>query len=95
MTTDDTRLADPGFAPRPNPLANVLKTGTDADCPRVPEDAAAVNSRTLRWYRGFAPQDYFHCWVVEQVSVTTLRIERAARIERRARDRVVLRAELF
>ena len=80
---------------RPDPLANGLKTGTEADCPRVPEDAAAVIARAGSWYLGLKPQNLYHAWLVDQVAITSLGIDRLGRIERRLRDRVVLRAELF
>ena len=79
----------------PNPSANALKTGTLADLPRVPEDADAINARTLDWYPCHMPQHHFHCWMVEQISVTTVRIEHNGRVERRLRDRASLRAERF
>jgi hypothetical protein len=79
----------------PDPLANSLKTGTEDDCPRVPEDAAAINLRTLQWYDSLHPQNLFHCFWVGQVVVTSLRIEHVARVDRRARDRGVLQARLF
>ncbi len=82
------------FAP-PDPGANALKTGTLADLPRVPEDAAAINARTLDWYPALKPQNHFECWVVEQVSVHTVKIEHIARTERRMRDRNALRAGIF
>jgi hypothetical protein len=93
-------LADPLLfsitgTPRPNPEANAFKTGTAADCPRVPEDLATISARTINWYPGFRPQNPFHCWLVEQAVVSSLRIDRNDRIERRQRDRVALRAERF
>jgi hypothetical protein len=80
------------FAP-PNPLANCLKTGTAADIPRVPEDAITVNERAICWYHDFRPQNEFHAWMVDQIVITSLRIEHNGRIERRHRDRSALRAE--
>ncbi len=41
------------------------------------------------------PQHLFHCWMVEQISLTTVRIEHNGRMERRHRDREALRAEHF
>ncbi len=80
---------------RPDPLANALKTGTPADCPRVPEDAFAVNARAGEFYMSLRPQNLYHAWLVDQVAITSLRIDREGRVERRLRDRVALRAELF
>ena len=79
-----------------NPQANCLKTGTSADIPRVPEDALAVNYRTLQWYDALTAQNlFFHCWLVQQVAATSLKIEHIARVERRTRDRLALRSEHF
>ncbi len=79
----------------PDPTSNCFKTGTSADFPRVPEDARAVNGRTLDWYDALTPQNDYHCWMVDQVAVASVRIDHINRVERRARDRVVLRARLF
>jgi hypothetical protein len=78
-----------------DPEMNCLKTGTTADLPRLPEDTLAVNSRTLQWYAALTPQNLFHCWMVDHVSITSAQIERQNRMERRGRDRVVLRSRLF
>ncbi len=79
----------------PNPLANCLKTGTIADLPRVPEDSVAVNHRKLEWYDAFKPQNLYHCWLIDQVAITSIRIDNENRVERRARDRVALRATIL
>jgi hypothetical protein len=79
----------------PNPLANCFKTGTLADLPRIPEDALTVNIRTNEWYEALTPQNYYHCWLVQQVAVTSVKIEHVGRVERRARDRSALRSGLF
>jgi hypothetical protein len=79
----------------PNPLSNCFKTGTVADLPRVPEDALAVNTRTLEWLDSLTPQNRLHCWMVDQIAITSVRIEGNDRTDRRARDRVVLRAQRF
>ena len=84
----------PPFARR-NPEANCLKTGTVADIPRVPEDFLAVNTRTLGWYNDLKPQNLFHAWMIDQMAVTSVRIDHNSRIERRLRDRAVLHAEQF
>jgi hypothetical protein len=79
----------------PNPLANCFKTGTLADLPRVPEDAVTLNNRSLDWHKALTPQNYYHCWLLDQIAATSVRIEHLSRVERRARDRVVLRSQLF
>jgi hypothetical protein len=88
-------LNEPQRFSSPNPEANCLKTGTVADIIRVPEDVLTVNTRTLQWYDSIRPQHYFHCWMVDQICLNSIRIDRNARIERRLRDRVVLHAERF
>lgn len=82
------------FSP-PDPEANCLKTGTLADIPRQPEDAATVNERTSCWYECFSPQNEFHCWLVEQITFTSLKIDHNGRVERRLRDRAVICAKNF
>ena len=77
----------PPFA-RPNPEANCLKTAALADIPRVPEDFLAVNTRTLDWYGDIKPQNWFHAWMVDQMAITSARIDHNSRIERRLRDRI-------
>ena len=79
----------------PDPLSNCFKTGTTADLPRVPEDSVAVNVRKLDWHDAFKPQNLYHCWLIDQIAITSIRIEHADRVERRARDRVALRARAF
>jgi hypothetical protein len=95
MILNDARLFEITPIPRPNPEANAFKTGTPADCPRVPEDELTINTRTMEWYDSFHPQTQFHCWLVDQVVVNTLRIDRNGRIDRRLRDKVVIRAQRF
>jgi hypothetical protein len=92
---EDSFIPSPLRFAAANPQANCFKTGTSADVPRVPEDALAVNNRTLKWYDALTPQNLFHCWLVDQVAVVSLKIDHTDRIERRARDRVVLRSEHF
>ena len=41
------------------------------------------------------PQNEFHAWMVDQMAVTSVRIDHNGRIERRLRDRAVLHAEKF
>ena len=73
--------------------ANALKHGLCSSVV-VPEDAKQVQTRAEDWYRALKPKDAFQGWLVDQVAVLSLRIDRAERIERRLRDKVSLRAEL-
>ena len=41
------------------------------------------------------PQNLYHCWLVGEIAVISLQIERLNRIERRERDRFVLQSQLF
>ncbi len=80
-------------AGRERPLANAIKLGLAEESPRVPEDSRAVLERAGLYLNSLAPQHAWHAWILEQVSVTTLKIERVGRIDRRRRDLAALRAE--
>ncbi|WP_435018870.1 hypothetical protein TA3x_000859 [Tundrisphaera sp. TA3] len=75
--------------------ANALKHGFCSEVVQVPEDAEAVRARAGLYLQSLKPQNYFHAWVVEEVAVLTIRIDRIGRVERRERDRISLRAERF
>lgn len=80
---------------RPRPALELLQ---DRDLGRLPsrtEDALTANQRTLDWYEALTSQNLYHCWLVDQVAVASIRIDHLDRVERRARDRDVLRAGLF
>ena len=70
--------------------ANALKHGLCSSVV-VPEDAAAVQGRAMAYWRTLRPQNEFHSWLVDQIAVLTLRVDRCERIERRLRDKVSLR----
>jgi hypothetical protein len=73
--------------------ANSLKHGLCATiC--VPEDTPTIQGRIFELFGPLKPQNEFHTWLVERIAVGTLRIDRCERMERRARDKVALRAEL-
>ena len=73
--------------------ANALKHGLCASvC--VPEDLALVQQRSREIFDTLKPQNELHVWLVDQVALSTVRIDRTERIERRARDKHSLRAEL-
>ena len=73
--------------------ANSLKHGLCASVV-VPEDAELVRQRSSQWFYALKPQDEHQAWIVGQVSVLSIRLDRSERMERRARDKVCLRAEL-
>ena len=84
-------LEVPGGRERPD--ANAIKLGLAEESPRAPEDASAVLERSKLWQHTLKPQSAFHAWLVDQVSITSMKLERAGRMERRFRDRNVIRAE--
>ena len=80
--------SDPG---KRRSRANALKHGLCASAV-VPESLELIRQRALECYNGLKPQDRYQCWIVDQVAVLTLRVDRSERMERRARDKVALRA---
>ncbi len=76
------------------PGANAIKRGVAGEFPRVAEDAAAVIGREQECFGGFMPQNGWQAWLLEQLAVTTLRIDRCGRAERRLRDSATIRAAL-
>jgi hypothetical protein len=73
--------------------ANSVKHGLCCEV-IVPEDGAAIQGRISDWFWTLKPQNEFDAWLVEKISVYSLRIDRAERMERRLRDRKSLGAEL-
>src|SRR3954468_7214301 len=73
--------------------ANALKHGLCASVV-VAEDARLVQQRTSDWFDALKPQSEFHSWLVDEVAIISLRIDRCERMERRARDVKAMRAEL-
>jgi hypothetical protein len=51
-----------------------------------------VQRRAIECFEGLKPKDDYQAWIVNQVAVLTLKVDRAGRMERRARDKVALRA---
>src|SRR4051812_18325934 len=73
--------------------ANALKHGLCASVV-VAEDARLVQQRASDWFDALKPQNEFQSWLVDEVAVISLRIDRCERMERRARDVKAMRAEL-
>ena len=73
--------------------ANALKHGLCASVV-VAEDAKLVQQRASDWFDALKPQNEFQSWLVDEVAVISLRIDRCERMERRARDVKAMRAEL-
>ena len=73
--------------------ANALKHGLCASVV-VAEDAQLVQGRAREFYQTLRPQNSFHCWLVSEISLYSVRIDRCERQERRVRDKVALKAEL-
>ena len=73
--------------------ANALKHGLCATT-LVPEDLKLVRERADEWYFAIKPRNSYQAWMVNEVSIASLRIDRSERMERRLRDREMLKAEL-
>jgi hypothetical protein len=73
--------------------ANALKHGLCSTV-LVPEDLELVRERANEWFYCLKPQNPHQAWIVDQVAVISIRIDRSTRMERRYRDRAMLRAEL-
>ncbi|WP_435009289.1 hypothetical protein P12x_000541 [Tundrisphaera lichenicola] len=73
--------------------ANALKHGLCSSVV-VAEDAKLVQDRAYDFFGALRPQDHFQAWLVNEVALLSLRIERCERIERRVRDKIVIEAEV-
>ena len=74
--------------------ANALKHGLCATvC--VPESLEAVNARSADLFDALRPQNQYQSRLVEHVAIWSVRVDRCERSERRVRDKISLRAELF
>jgi hypothetical protein len=73
--------------------ANALKHGLCASVV-VAEDAKLVQQRASDWFDALKPRNEFQSWLVDEISVISLRIDRCERMERRARDVKAMKAEL-
>ena len=74
--------------------ANALKHGLCATvC--VPEDIQMVNARAADLFDALRPQNQYQARLVEHVAIWSVRVDRCERSERRVRDKISLRAELF
>ena len=61
----------------------------------IHEDAALVQKRSREYFNTLRPQNNFHCWLVTQIGLLSIRIDRDVRIERRIRDKVAIKAQLL
>ncbi|WP_435008451.1 hypothetical protein P12x_005661 [Tundrisphaera lichenicola] len=73
--------------------ANALKHGLCSSVV-VAEDAKLVQDRAYDYFGALRPQNHFQAWIVTEVSLLSIRIERCERIERRVRDRIAIEAEV-
>jgi hypothetical protein len=71
--------------------ANSLKHGLCAAVVVI-ESLELIQRRAWECFDGLKPQDDYQAWIVNQVAWLTLKVDRSGRMERRARDRVALRA---
>jgi hypothetical protein len=60
----------------------------------MPDELERIKARSLEWFCALKPQNEYHVWMVEEIAVITIGIERSERIERRVRDKIMLRALL-
>ncbi len=87
------KAKEPGEAPS-WPGGNAIKRGEASEFPRVAEDATALITRAQECFQGLIPQNGWHGWLIDQMALTTLRLDRCGRADRRMRDRVTIRAAL-
>jgi hypothetical protein len=73
--------------------ANALKHGLCASVV-VAEDAKIVQQRASDWFDALKPQNEYQSWLVDEIAIISLRIDRCERMERRSRDVKAMRAEL-
>ena len=74
--------------------ANALKHGLCATVV-VPEDLQLVRARESDLFDALRPQNQYQARLVEHVAIWSVRVDRSERMERRVRDKICLRAELF
>ena len=84
-------MTDP--APPTHPLANVMTDGFRTPLQRFPENNELVLERREAALRALSPRNALHAWFTDDIALMTVRLDRVARVERRERDRVALRAE--
>ncbi|WP_435018217.1 hypothetical protein TA3x_000168 [Tundrisphaera sp. TA3] len=77
------------------PDSNVLIHGYATPIQRVPENIQNVAEREGMFFHTLNPRNYWQAWLADDAARTTIRLDRLARIERRERDRIALRAETF
>ena len=58
------------------------------------EDARRVDKRARTFYNTLKPQSDFQCWLVSQVGLLSTRIDRDVRIERRVREKIMIKADV-
>ena len=73
--------------------ANAIKHGLCASTVVI-EDAEAILQRSLECFYGLKPQNAYQVHLTDQVALASLRVDRCQRLERRARDKVCLKAIL-
>jgi hypothetical protein len=77
-----------------SPRAAALTAGLCASV-IIPEDAELVQKRSREYFHTLRPQNNFHCWIVSEVALLSIRIDRDERIERRIRDKIAIKAEVL
>ncbi|MCP6280365.1 hypothetical protein NL459_27440, partial [Klebsiella pneumoniae] len=64
--------------------ANALKHGL-CSAVVVPESLEAIQERAVAYFNALRPQHQLQAWLVDEVAILTLRIDRCERMERRLR----------
>ena len=71
---------------------NALKHGLTAATIPPAEDPSAFESRAASFRQTLKPATDYHAWLVDEIAATTLRLDRARRMERQLRDGASFRA---
>ena len=83
-TRPRTQSGDDAPVPTPSSLASAPRSWSH-------EDADLVQKRSAEYFKTLKPQNNFHCWLVSEIGLSSIRIDRDERIERRVRDKIVIK----
>jgi hypothetical protein len=73
--------------------ANAIKHGL-CSLTVIVESPELIRERTLAFVEEFQPEGEYPLWLAEQAALASIRIERCQRMQRGARDKVAMKAEL-
>ena len=57
------------------------------------EDVYRLQNSGTEYFNTLKPQNEFHCWLVNEAALDSIKIDRCERVDRRIRDKAALRAE--